>query len=208
MKNNSKLIFFISLTLFFQNIHSEEISLKNYLININTMEADFEQSNYSNSNALIDKSIGRIKIKKPDNLMWDIELPFSKKIVLQKDTLRIFDSQLNQLLISSMPMEIENSFLILLLRDANILNFYSINKIEKDGDEEQFILIGNNRRNIFEKIEIYITKDKLSKFIFVSANNESIVLELMNVLINKKLPDKDFIINVSDNTEIIDQKND
>ncbi|MBT6074177.1 MAG: outer membrane lipoprotein carrier protein LolA [Gammaproteobacteria bacterium] len=208
MKNNSKLIFFISLTLFFQNIHSEEINLKNYLTNINTMEADFEQSNYSNSNALIDKSIGRIKIKKPDNLMWDIELPFSKKIVLQKDTLRIFDSQLNQLLISSMPMEIENSFLILLLRDTNILNFYSIDKIEKEGDKEQYSLIGNNRRNIFEKIEIYITKDKLSKFIFVSANNESIVLELMNVLINKKLPDKDFIINVSDNTEIIDQKND
>ena len=208
MKNNSKLIFFISLTLFFQNIHSEEISLKNYLININTMEADFEQSNYSNSNALIDKSIGRIKIKKPDNLMWDIELPFSKKIVLQKDTLRIFDSQLNQLLISSIPMEIENSFLILLLSNANILNFYSIVKIEKDGDEEQFSLVGNNRRNILEKIEIYITKDKLSKFIFVSANNESIELELMNVLINKHLPDKDFIINVSDNTEIIDQKND
>jgi outer membrane lipoprotein-sorting protein len=208
MKNNTKLIFFILLTLFFQNIHSEEINLKNYLTNINTMEADFEQSNYSNSNALIDKSIGRIKIKKPDNLMWDIELPFSKKIVLQKDTLRIFDSQLNQLLISSIPMEIENSFLILLLRDANVLNFYSIDKIEKQGDEEQFSLIGNNRRNIFEKIEIYITKDKLSKFIFVSANNESIVLELMNVIINKKLPDKDFIINVSDNTEIIDQKND
>ena len=208
MKNNTKLIFFISLTLFFQNIHSEEINLKNYLTNINTMEADFEQSNYSNSNALIDKSIGRIKIKKPDNLMWDIELPFSKKIVLQKDTLRIFDSQLNQLLISSMPMEIENSFLILLLRDANILNFYSIDKIEKDGDEEQFSLIGNNRRNIFEKIEIYFTKDKLSKFIFFSANNESIELELMNVLINKNLPDKDFIINISDDTEIIDQKND
>ena len=208
MKNNSKLIFFISLTLFFQNIHSEEISLKNYLININTMEADFEQSNYSNSNALIDKSIGRIKIKKPDNLMWDIELPFSKKIALQKDTLRIFDSQLNQLLISSIPMEIENSFLILLLSNANILNFYSIDKIEKNGDEEQFSLIGNNRRNIFEKIEIYITKDKLSKFIFVSATNESIELELMNVLINKHLPDKDFIINVSDNIEIIDQKND
>ncbi|MBT5216048.1 MAG: outer membrane lipoprotein carrier protein LolA [Gammaproteobacteria bacterium] len=208
MKNNSKLIFFISLTLFFQNIHSEEISLKNYLININTMEADFEQSNYSNSNALIDKSIGRIKIKKPDNLLWDIELPFSKKIALQKDTLRIFDSQLNQLLISSIPMEIENSFLILLLSNANILNFYSIVKIEKDGDEEQFSLVGNNRRNIFEKIEIYITKDKLSKFIFVSATNESIELELMNVLINKHLPDKDFIINVSDNTEIIDQKND
>ena len=208
MKNNSKLIFFISLTLFFQNIHSEEINLKNYLTNINTMEADFEQSNYSNSNALIDKSIGRIKIKKPDNLMWDIELPFSKKIVLQKDTLRIFDSQLNQLLISSMPMEIENSFLILLLRDANILNFYSIDKIEKDDDEEQFSLIGNNRRNIFEKIEIYFTKDKLSKFIFFSANNESIELQLMNVLINKNLPDKDFIINISDDTEIIDQKND
>ena len=208
MKNNSKLIFFISLTLFFQNIHSEEISLKNYLTNINTMEADFEQSNYSNSNALIDKSIGRIKIKKPDNLMWDIELPFSKKIVLQKDTLRIFDSQLNQLLISSIPMEIEDSFLILLLRNANILSFYSIDKIEKDGDEEQFSLIGNNRRNIFEKIEIYKTKGKLSKFIFVSDNNESIELELMNVLINKKLPDKDFIINISDDTEIIDQKND
>ena len=208
MKNNSKLIFFISLTLFFQNIHSEEINLKNYLTNINTMEADFEQSNYSNSNALIDKSIGRIKIKKPDNLLWDIELPFSKKIVLQKDTLRIFDSQLNQLLISSMPMEIENSFLILLLRDANILNFYSIDKIEKQGDEEQFSLIGNNRRNIFEKIEIYFTKDKLSKFIFFSANNESIELQLMNVLINKNLPDKDFIINISDDTEIIDQKND
>tara|TARA_B110001454_G_scaffold160794_1_gene150227 strand:+ start:1468 stop:2094 length:627 start_codon:yes stop_codon:yes gene_type:complete len=208
MKNNTKLIFFISLTLFFQNIHSEEINLKNYLTNINTMEADFEQSNYSNSNALIDKSIGRIKIKKPDNLLWDIELPFSKKIVLQKDTLRIFDSQLNQLLISSMPMEIENSFLILLLRDANILNFYSIDKIEKDDDEEQFSLIGNNRRNIFEKIEIYFTKDKLSKFIFFSANNESIELQLMNVLINKNLPDKDFIINISDDTEIIDQKND
>jgi len=63
MKNKSKLIFFISLALFFQNIDSEEINLKKYLTNINTMEADFEQRNYSTSNILIDKSIGRIKIK-------------------------------------------------------------------------------------------------------------------------------------------------
>ena len=206
MKNNSKLIFFISLTLFFQNIDSEEISLKKYLANINTMEADFEQSNYSTSNVLIDKSIGRIKIKKPDNLIWDIEQPFAKKIILQKDTLRIFDSQLNQLLISSIPMEIENSFLILLLRNTSILNFYSIDKVEKNGDEQLFSLIGNNRKNMFKKIKIYIINGKLSKFIFVSGNNELIELELMNVLINKNLADKDFIFNVPNNTEIIDQK--
>lgn len=206
MKNNSKLFFFISLTLFFQNIDSEEISLKTYLTNINTMEADFEQRNYSTSNVLIDKSIGRIKIKKPDNLIWDIEQPFAKKIILQKDTLRIFDSQLNQLLISSIPMEIENSFLILLLRNTSILNFYSIDKVEKNGDEQLFSLIGNNRKNMFKKIKIYIINGKLSKFIFVSGNNELIELELMNVLINKNLADKNFIFNVPNNTEIIDQK--
>jgi len=206
MKNNSKLFFFISLTLFFQNIDSEEISLKTYLTNINTMEADFEQRNYSTSNVLIDESIGRIKIKKPDNLIWDIEQPFAKKIILQKDTLRIFDSQLNQLLISSIPMEIENSFLILLLRNTSILNFYSIDKVEKNGDEQLFSLIGNNRKNMFKKIKIYIINGKLSKFIFVSGNNELIELELMNVLINKNLADKNFIFNVPDNTEIIDQK--
>ena len=206
MKNNSKLFFFISLTLFFQNIDSEEISLKTYLTNINTMEADFEQRNYSTSNVLIDESIGRIKIKKPDNLIWDIEQPFAKKIILQKDTLRIFDSQLNQLLISSIPMEIENSFLILLLRNTSILNFYSIDKVEKNGDEQLFSLIGNNRKNMFKKIKIYIINGKLSKFIFVSGNNESIELELMNVLINKNLADKNFIFNVPNNTEIIDQK--
>lgn len=206
MKNNSKLIFFISLTLFFQNIDSEEINLKKYLANINTMEADFEQRNYSTSNVLIDKSIGRIKIKKPDNLIWDIERPFAKKIILQKDTLRIFDSQLNQLLISSIPMEIENSFLILLLRNTSILNFYSIDKVEKNGDEQLFSLIGNNRKNMFKKIKIYIINGKLSKFIFVSGNNELIELELMNVLINKNLADKNFIFNVPNNTEIIDQK--
>lgn len=206
MKNNSKLFFFISLTLFFQNIDSEEISLKTYLTNINTMEADFEQRNYSTSNVLIDESIGRIKIKKPDNLIWDIERPFAKKIILQKDTLRIFDSQLNQLLISSIPMEIENSFLILLLRNTSILNFYSIDKVEKNGDEQLFSLIGNNRKNMFKKIKIYIINGKLSKFIFVSGNNELIELELMNVLINKNLADKNFIFNVPNNTEIIDQK--
>jgi len=206
MKNNSKLFFFISLTLFFQNIDSEEISLKTYLTNINTMEADFEQRNYSTSNVLIDESIGRIKIKKPDNLIWDIEQPFAKKIILQKDTLRIFDSQLNQLLISSIPMEIENSFLILLLRNTSILNFYSIDKVEKNGDEQLFSLIGNNRKNMFKKIKIYIINGKLSKFIFVSGNNELIELELMNVLINKNLADKNFIFNVPNNTEIIDQK--
>ena len=206
MKNNSKLFFFISLTLFFQNIDSEEISLKKYLANINTMEADFEQRNYSTSNVLIDESIGRIKIKKPDNLIWDIERPFAKKIILQKDTLRIFDSQLNQLLISSIPMEIENSFLILLLRNTSILNFYSIDKVEKNGDEQLFSLIGNNRKNMFKKIKIYIINGKLSKFIFVSGNNELIELELMNVLINKNLADKNFIFNVPNNTEIIDQK--
>ena len=206
MKNNSKLFFFISLTLFFQNIDSEEISLKTYLTNINTMEADFEQRNYSTSNVLIDESIGRIKIKKPDNLIWDIKRPFAKKIILQKDTLRIFDSQLNQLLISSIPMEIENSFLILLLRNTSILNFYSIDKVEKNGDEQLFSLIGNNRKNMFKKIKIYIINGKLSKFIFVSGNNELIELELMNVLINKNLADKNFIFNVPNNTEIIDQK--
>ena len=50
-------------------------------------------------------------------------------------------------------MEIENSFLILLLRDTSILNFYSIDKIEKNGDEQLFSLTGNNRKNMFEKIE-------------------------------------------------------
>lgn len=206
MKNKSKLIFFISLVLFFQNIDSEEINLKKYLTNINTMEADFEQRNYSTSNILIDKSIGRIKIKKPDNLIWDIERPFAKKIILKEDTLRVYDSQLNQLLISSIPMEIENSFLILLLRDTSILNFYSIDKIEKNGDEQLFSLTGNNRKNMFEKIKLYIIEGKLSKFIFVNDNNESIELELMNVLINKNIADKNFIFNVPNDTEIIDQQ--
>ena len=206
MKNKSKLIFFILLALFFQNTDSEEINLKKYLTNINTMEADFEQRNYSTSNILIDKSIGRIKIKKPDNLIWVIERAFAKKIILLEDTLRGYDSELNQLLISSIPMEIENSFLILLLRDTSILNFYSIDKIEKNGDEQLFSLTGNNRKNMFEKIKLYIIEGKLSKFIFVNDNNESIELELMNVLINKNIADKNFIFNVPNDTEIIDQQ--
>ena len=110
------------------------------------------------------------------------------------------------ILISSIPMEIENSFLILLLRNTSILNFYSIDKVEKNGDEQLFSLIGNNRKNMFKKIKIYIINGKLSKFIFVSGNNELIELELMNVLINKNLADKNFIFNVPNNTEIIDQK--
>ena len=59
---------------------------------------------------------------------------------------------------------------------------------------------------MFEKIKLYIIEGKLSKFIFVNDNNESIELELMNVLINKNIADKNFIFNVPNDTEIIDQQ--
>ncbi|MDG2434936.1 MAG: outer membrane lipoprotein chaperone LolA [Gammaproteobacteria bacterium] len=208
MKVNSKLIVCISLILLFQNISTQELSLKEYLENINTIKADFIQTNYSVSNAMINQSNGRIKIKKPHHLIWDIKQPFVKKIILHQDKLSIFDSQLNQLLISSLPIEAYDSFLILLLRNASILNFYSIEKIDTDDSEVLFSLISNTRGNSFERINISILNGILNKLTFVDSKNESLEIKLINALINTNLSNNEFVFNPPKNTEIIDQSND
>jgi len=131
-----------------------------------------------------------------------------KKIILHKDKLSIFDSQLNQLLISSLPIEAYDSFLILLLRNASILNFYSIEKIDTDDSEVLFSLISNTRGNSFERINISILNGILNKLTFVDSKNESLEIKLINALINTNLSNNEFVFNPPKNTEIIDQSND
>ena len=184
----------VALASFSAPVLATESDLVEALLNFDQIEIDFIQDvrdRYGNS---IEVSSGKGRVSKP-SIEWRTNEPYYQTIMLVDNELKIYDPELEQLMIRDITDELGNVPLhILRSRNIDFGNF-TVKKEEVDSSSvELFSLSPISEQVLFSKIEIKIFKGQLQTIKVVGLSGEVTEINLSNF---KRLEREDSIFEIS-----------
>ena len=185
---------------------TDTFNINDYLNGINTLTAGFKQTIFSSSNEAIDYSEGLIWLKKPEQILWEFQRPNIKKIILNGESLSIYDANLNQLLIVPYTDQYQSSLASILINNNNLEAFYEIHSKINDGEFYTVTLFQKKNDSLFTKIEITISEMLIHKIKLWDSSGQSISIVLENVKMNISLLDSSFKFIPPNGVDIFDQR--
>ena len=185
---------------------TDTFNINDYLNGINTLTAVFKQTIFSSSNEAIDYSEGLIWLKKPEQILWEFQRPNIKKIILNGESLSIYDANLNQLLIVPYTDQYQSSLASILINNNNLEAFYEIHSKINDGEFYTVTLFQKKNDSLFTKIEITISEMLIHKIKLWDSSEQFISIVLENVEMNISLPDSSFKYIPPKGVDIFDQR--
>ena len=185
---------------------TDTFNINDYLNGINTLTAVFKQTIFSSSNEAIDYSEGLIWLKKPGQILWEFQRPNIKKIILNGESISIYDASLNQLLIVPYTDQYQSSLASILINNDNLEAFYEIHSKINDGEFYTVTLFQKKNDSLFTKIEITISEMLIHKIKLWDSSEQFISIVLENVEMNISLLDSSFKFIPPKGVDIFDQR--
>ncbi len=167
------------------------------------LEMDFTQEVYDHLANLIEVSFGKCRVSKP-SISWRTIQPFEQTILLSKDTLKIFDPDLEQLIVKKIDPSTDNIPLnFLLKKNADFENFVVTELASDSPSNRVYSLSPVSQQLVYSRIEIE-TRDNVFKVIKIfGLSGEETRIELSN---SRSLSDEDLILilDVPEGIDIVD----
>ena len=185
---------------------NDTFNINDYLSGINTLKAEFKQTIYSSSKEAIDYSEGLIWLKKPEQILWEFQRPNIKKIIVDGESVSIYDTDLNQLLIIPYTDQYQSSLASILINNENLEAFYEIHSKINDDGFYLITLFQKKDDSLFTKIEISISEMLIHTIKLWDSSGQSIAIVLENIEMNISLPDSSFKFMPPKGVDIFDQR--
>ena len=185
---------------------NDTFNINDYLSGINTLKAGFKQTIYSSSNEAIDYSEGLILLKKPEQILWEFQRPNIKKIIVDGESVSIYDANLNQLLIVPYTDQYQSSLASILINNDNLEVFYEIHSKINDDGLYLITLFQRKDDSLFTKIELSISEMLIHTIKLWDSSGQSISIVLENIEMNISLPDSSFKYIPPKGVDIFDQR--
>jgi len=182
---------------------ASEADLVKALLNFDLVKVDFIQDvrdRYGNS---LELSSGKGRVVKP-SLEWRTYDPYEQTIMLVENELRIYDPDLEQLIIKDITDEVGNVPLhILRSRNIKLVDFMVVEEEADASGAKYFSLSPQSEQVLFSRIEIKILKEQLQSIRLIGVSGEVTEINFSNF---KRLDREDslFEISVPEGTDIVE----
>ncbi len=180
-----------------------QASLQEYVNNLKTFSANFEQTQPDESVFALNKSTGSFKLNRPGQLVWKYDTPTPQKIVIDGVNLWVFDEDLDQVTVrpvedikGDIPLSwilyddesIENKFMILDVGERAGLTWYNLTP---------------KKATYFQSLEIGMKAGEMAEvWMYQDANNITKV-RFYNIESNHVIPLKTFQFNVPEGVDLV-----
>ena len=167
------------------------------------IEMDFSQEVYDQFTNLIEVSSGKCRVSKP-SISWQTLKPFEQSVLLSEDTLKIFDPDLEQLIVKNTKGGAESIPLNLLRKKGSDFKDFIVRKLDSDlSSTQRYSLTPVSKQAIYLRIEIEIRDKVLRKIKLFGLSGEESRIELSN---STPLGGADLVLrlDVPEGTDIVD----
>lgn len=103
--------------------------LESFIEDIETFEADFEQTLYDSDGEPLQKSLGSIQLKRPGKFVWTYFSPEEQQIVADGERIWMYDKDLEQVTVNTISDRIAGTPLVLLMRAAPLEDSFAIQEL-------------------------------------------------------------------------------
>ena len=192
----------IVLLIFPSFVTSQDFDPINYLNTIQTIRGEFIQR--ERSSQINQKVSGEIFIKKPDQLLWSMESPNQKKVLINGKTITYFDADLEQVVISDYLKENQVSWVNLFLNRSLPEWSYKFNEKKLSYGETHIRF--DDMKGDYQSVTIIFKSGLLQGIDLLDYSNNSIIIEFTKFEINQTLSDNLFNYQFPSSADVIDQR--
>lgn len=108
--------------------------LDSFIKDVETFQADFEQTLYDADSEPVQTSLGTIKLKRPGRFVWTYTEPDDQQIIADGERIWLYDKDLEQVTVNAIDDRIAGTPLVLLMRSAPLDGAFDIKVLgESDG---------------------------------------------------------------------------
>ena len=136
--------------------------LESFIQDVDSFEADFEQTLYDSDSEPLQKSIGSIQIKRPGKFVWTYFSPEEQRIVADGERIWMYDKELEQVTVNTISDRIAGTPLVLLMRAAPLEDSFDIEELGSADGINWVELTPKVDSSDFEQIFIGLNADGLA----------------------------------------------
>ena len=195
-------ILLIVLLIFPSFVTSQDFDPINYLNTIQTIRGEFIQR--ERSSQINQKVSGEIFIRKPDQLLWSMESPNQKKVLINGKTITYFDADLEQVVISDYLKENQVSWVNLFLNRSLTESSYKFNEKKLNNGETHIRF--DDMKGDYQSVTLIFKSGLLQGIDLLDNSNNSIIIEFTKFEINQTLSDNLFNYQFPSSADVIDQR--
>ncbi len=184
------------------SVTSKEFDPINYLNSIQTIRSEFIQR--QGSSQINQEITGEMFIRKPNQLLWSIENPSKKLVLINENTITYFDADLEQVIISDYLEENQVSWVNLFLDSSLIKSSYKFNERKLNNGEIHIKF--DDMKGDYESVIIIFKSGDIHGINLIEKNVNSISIEFTEFEVNQKLSDNLFNYQFPSSVDIIDQR--
>ena len=192
----------IVLLIFPSFVTSQDFDPINYLNTIQTIRGEFIQR--ERSSQINQKVSGEIFIRKPNQLLWSMESPNKKKVLINGKTITYFDADLEQVVISDYLKENQVSWVNLFLNRSLTESSYKFNEKKLNNGETHIRF--DDMKGDYQSVTLIFKSGLLQEIDLLDNNNNSIIIEFTKFEINQTLSDNLFNYQFPSSADVIDQR--
>ena len=192
----------IVLLIFPSFVTSQDFDPINYLNTIQTIRGEFIQR--ERSSQINQKVSGEIFIRKPDQLLWSMESPNQKKVLINGKTITYFDADLEQVVISDYLKENQVSWVNLFLNRSLTESSYKFNEKKLNNGETHIRF--DDMKGDYQSVTLIFKSGLLQGIDLLDNSNNSIIIEFTKFEINQILSDDLFNYRFSSSVDILDER--
>ena len=184
------------------SVTSKEFDPINYLNSIQTIRSEFIQR--QGSSQINQEITGEMFIRKPNQLLWSIENPSKKLVLINENTITYFDADLEQAIISDYLEENQVSWVNLFLDSSLIKSSHKFNERKLNNGEIHIKF--DDMKGDYESVIIIFKSGDIHGINLIEKNVNSISIEFTEFEVNQKLSDNLFNYQFPSSVDIIDQR--
>ena len=181
-------------------------TLKQYIADLNSLNASFKQSIYGQSGDLLESATGMVSMEKPGKFYWAYQQPYSQYLISDGISLWIYDEDLEQVTINNINQNIRNSPASILGGEMEIDDNYTVTDIGVLDGINWIELISNKDDVEFNAIRLGFKDGELTGMVLFDNFGQITQLLFNNVIRNQTIDSSLFEFNPPLGIDIIDAR--
>jgi outer membrane lipoprotein carrier protein len=178
--------------------------VEQFLENVTTLSASFEQELWSQNQTLIEISSGTVAIERPNRFRWEYIDPIEQLILADGELLRIYEPDIAQLTVSQLADMPDSSPAMLLSGTGDVSGSFDI---EDATDARGLVWVTLRPRESspdFRLFRLAFLDDSLVQMEIVDGLDQTTSIEFSDLRINQELDAELFELTVPEGTDILD----
>lgn len=178
--------------------------LEDYLDNVQTMRADFEQSLVDASDVVVETSTGTLSIRRPGQFRWSYKTPYEQELVADGTNIWSYDVDLEQVTVKSQAEMLANTPATLLGGSREVLDeFDFVDSMTDERGTVWLTLSPRNTDNGFNRVELGFDDGTLRRMIFSDSLGQTTLIALLDVTVNEPIGDDVFDFAVPEGVDLV-----